>query len=89
MSGPKCYSVPPVYSIHVFDGKLNEILSLQSSIQILYDELCECCIEDHERNIFLNCSDFLNQINAQYQYLTNVLSISHDGTFGQDIFNKL
>lgn len=87
MSGPKCYTPPPRYSVNVFDGKLNEIFGLQSRITSLIDELTRLSLMDKERNIQFDCSDFLNANKLLTKQLLNTFTLSYEGTFGQEQYD--
>ena len=89
MSGPKSYSLPPSYSAGVFDGRLHTIFVLQAKIQSLRDELAQSSLVDKERNIHLDCIDFLRENRRPLQELVATFSIIPSGTFGQQVYDRV
>jgi hypothetical protein len=89
MSGPKDYAPPPKYSIHVFDGKLNEVFQLQSKLKQLIEELKNSNIEDSGLHIKFDCQEALKSIEKQVDDALKGLEFNYRGSFGQDTYNKI
>ncbi|MDZ7318844.1 MAG: hypothetical protein ONB11_06795 [candidate division KSB1 bacterium] len=88
MSGPKSYSPPPMYSVAVFDGKLNEIFQLQQQLQSALHELGQLHCSDKERSIDFDCAAFLQQHRQVSHDLLDTFKIVYNGQFGQDQYNR-
>lgn len=88
MSGPKSYSPPPMYSVAVFDGKLNEIFQLQRQVQAILRELGQLHCSDPERHIAFDCGAFIQQQQQLADRLLATFSIDYEGQFGQEQYNR-
>ncbi len=89
MSGPKSYSPPPRYSMQVFDGKLNQVFTLQSRLKMLYTEISGLHISDSKLSIQFDCKNELNKIKSQTEKALKTLVFDFKGTFGQDTYNRI
>jgi len=89
MSGPKDYSLPPRYSMQVFDGKLNQVFQLQSRLKILCSEIEGLHVSDSKLNIQFDCKNELSKIKKQIDKLQKALVFDYKGTFGQDTYNRI
>lgn len=88
MSGPKSYSPPPMYSVAVFEGKLNEIFQLQRQLQAAWHELEGYNCSDAPRGIQFDCAAFLQQHGQLAQALLATFSLNYQGQFGQEQYNR-
>lgn len=88
MSGPKSYSPPPMYSVAVFDGKLNEIFQLQRQIQSAWHELAQLRCYDKERGIDFDCAAFMQQHRQLADKMLATFKIEYEGQFGQSQYNR-
>ena len=90
MSGPKSYSSPPPrYSASVFDGRLQKIFNLQSSIQRCFDEISSFEVRDGERGIFFDCKDYITRNRQRISEMLKEFTLDVSGTFGQSTYNHL
>ena len=89
MSGPKDYSLPPRYSMQVFDGKLNQVFQLQSRLKMLCSEIEGLHVSDSKLNIQFDCKNELSKIRKQVDRVLKALVFDYKGTFGQDTYNRI
>lgn len=89
MSGPKDYSPPPQYSMHIFDGKLNQVFQLQSRLKMLSSEIQSFHVSDSKLNLHFDCRNELNKIRKQIDKVLKVLVFDYTGVFGQDTYNRI
>ena len=88
MSGPKSYKPPKQYSINVFNGKLNEIFSLQSEIIQTFKELEKFSVNDSARGIKFSCNDFVIENQTELKKQKKSFTVEYKGKFGQDKYNE-
>jgi len=89
MSGPKSYAPPPMYSIKVFNGKLNTVFKLQNILKKLIEEIEDTVVADHDLNIFINAKQDLKSENEQNQKAIKALIFNYKGRFNQDTYNNI
>ena len=87
MSGPKCYSPPPSYSIEVFDGKLNTLFKLQTRIERMRNDIMNMQFSDPERKIQFDSLVFLADSADRAEMFLEPFTITYDGAFGQKQYN--
>jgi len=89
MSGPKCYTPPPQYSMQVFDGRLNQAFQLQSRLKMLCSEIASLQISDMELSIYFDCKHELGKLNKKIDDALKALVFDYNGTFGQEVYNRV
>lgn len=89
MSGPKDFLVKPRFSTRLFEGKLNRVFALQSSLSALNIELNNFKISDDKLNIHFDCSSELNSHQEKISELTDTLVLDYNSPVGEDIYEVL
>lgn len=89
MSGPKCYTPPPRYSMQVFDGKLNQVFQLQSRLKMLRSEIEGLHITDPDLSIYFDCKNELDKLKRQIDGTLKSLVFDYKGTFGQEVYDRI
>jgi hypothetical protein len=89
MSGPKDYSPPPRYSIHVFDGKLNKVFQLQNRLKQLFADIESSQLSDFNHNIHFDCKNASEKLRNEINKVIRPLVFDYTGTFGQETHNRI
>lgn len=89
MSGPKCYSPPPRYSLQVFDGKLNQVFQLQSRLKMLCSEIEGLHVSDSALKIHFDCNRELGSLKKGIDDALKMLVFDYKGTFGQEVYDRV
>ncbi len=89
MSGPKDYTPPPMYSMQVFDGKLNTVFHLQCLLKELLDEIEDMQTTDEGLNNILDIQTQVKKISKHNKQALKTLVFDYKGKFNQETYSQI
>jgi len=85
MSGPKVIT----YNMNAFQGKLRDLMRLQSRLGQMCTEMQEASIQDEELNIHFDCKDSYNKIYSEIEKSLITMVFDYEGNIDKNTYDKI
>ena len=85
MSGPKVIT----YSMNAFEGRLKEIMRLQSRLSQMQSDMLKACIHDENLNIHYDCSDSYKKIEKDIEKSLQTIVFDYKGTINKATYDTI